>query len=295
MGKQRFLTRHELGAFEVTGYSVAGEETVVAVPALDVCFDIGKAPDPMLSVNHVLLSHGHMDHAAGIAYYCSQRDFREMAPGTILLPTRLAGVLEQLLDCWGRFDGTRPPARIVPMEPGREYEIRRNLFAFAFATNHCENCLGYSIIERRQKLKEKYLDLPGPEIARLRKKGEPVTYTLNLPLVSYLGDTTSGPFEKLACVRQSKILIVECTFFDDEHHERARAGRHYHFNELAQVLQQMENEHIILTHLSRRTDISMARKMVNQILPPELAERVRFLMERPHLEKKNAPVNHKNS
>ena len=55
------------------------------------------------------------------------------------------------------------------------------------------------------------------------------------------------------------------------------------------------NEHIILTHLSRRTDITMARKMVNQILPPELAERVRFLMERPHLEKKNTPVNRKNS
>ena len=127
-----------------------------------------------------------------------------------------------------------------------KYEIRRNLFAFAFATNHCENCLGYSIIERRQKLKEEFLDLPGPEIARLRKQGEPVTYTLNLPLVSYLGDTTGGPFEKLACVRQSKILIVECTFFDDEHHERARAGRHYHFNELAHVLQQMENEHIII-------------------------------------------------
>ncbi|KPK75167.1 MAG: hypothetical protein AMJ79_12400, partial [Phycisphaerae bacterium SM23_30] len=159
MAKHRFLSQHEIDALEIIGYSVAGEETVVAVPALDVCFDIGKAPDSLLSINHVLLSHGHMDHAAGIAYYCSQRDFREMAPGTILLPRQLAGLLEQLLDCWGRFDGTRPPARIIPMAPGREFEIRRNLFAFAFATNHCDNCLGYSIIERRQKLKAQYLDL----------------------------------------------------------------------------------------------------------------------------------------
>ena len=179
MVKSRFLAQHEIDSLEIIGYSIAGEETVVAVPGLDVCFDIGKAPDPVLSVNHVLLSHGHMDHAAGIAYYCSQRDFREMAPGTVLLPKNLTGVLEQLLDCWGRFDGTRPPAHIIPMEPGQEYELRRNLYAFAFATNHCDQSLGYTIIERRQKLKEEYLDLPGPEIARLRKNGEPITYTMN--------------------------------------------------------------------------------------------------------------------
>ncbi|MCP4709069.1 MAG: hypothetical protein GY869_10620, partial [Planctomycetes bacterium] len=281
MVKPRFLAHHEIDSLDIIGYSVAGEETVVAVPSLDVCFDIGKAPDPVLSMNHVLLSHGHMDHAAGIAYYCSQRDFREMAPGTVLLPKNLTGVLEQLLDCWGRFDGTRPPARIIPMEPGKEYELRRNLYAFAFATNHCDQSLGYTIIERRQKLKKEYLDLPGPEIAKLRKNGEPITYTINLPLVSYLGDTAGGSFEKLACVRHSKVLITECTFFDSDHHDRARAGKHYHFNDLSKVLEGLENEHIILTHLSRRTDMNQARKMVQKVLSPELALRVRFLMEKP--------------
>ena len=266
---------------ELIGYSVAGEETVVAIPVLGVCFDIGKAPDEIISVNHVLLSHGHMDHAAGIAYYCSQRDFREMSAGTVLLPMRLAPILEELLNCWGNFDGSRPPANIVPLGPGQEYEIRRNLFAFTFATNHGSDSLGYTIIERRQKLKQEYLDLPGPEIAQLRKDGVPVTYTLNMPLVTYLGDTMGGDFENLACVRQSKILIAECTFFDQDHHDRARAGKHYHFDDLAKVLESMENEHIVLTHLSRRTDIGLARKMVNNNLPGDLAKKVIFLMERP--------------
>ena len=183
MGSREQLARLEIDGQEVLGYSVAGEETVVALPRLDVCFDIGKAPEQILSINHVLLSHGHMDHAAGIAYYCSQRDFREMAPGTVLLPGRLAPRLEELLGCWGRFDGTCPPAKIVGLEAGQEYEIRRNLFAFAFETNHCDNSLGYAVIERRQKLKPEYFGLPGAEIARLRRSGVPVTYTLNLPLV----------------------------------------------------------------------------------------------------------------
>lgn len=280
MGYRR-LSKWTFDDIEIKGYSVAGEETVVMAPTLDVCFDIGKAPEAALSINHVLLSHGHMDHAAGIAYYCSQRDFREMAPGTVLLPARLAPVLEQLLRCWKDFDGTHPPANIIPMEPGREYEIRRNLFAFAFATCHSPGSLGYTIIERRQKLKPEYHELPGTEIARLRKAGQQVTYTLNMPLVTYFGDTMGGDFEELACVTHSKILIAECTFFDPDHHDRARAGRHYHWDDLSRLLPRMQNEHILLTHLSRRTEMARAREMVNRQLPPELSQRVHFLMDRP--------------
>jgi hypothetical protein len=44
---------------------------------------------------------------------------------------------------------------------------------------------------------------------------------------------------------------------------------------------QMQNEHVILTHLSRRTDLKMAREMVNAALGEEKSQRVHFLMERP--------------
>lgn len=284
------LNQMTCDTLDIIGYSVAGEETVIAVPSLDVCFDVGKAPDEILPINHVLLTHGHMDHAAGIAYYCSQRDFREMVPGTVLLPERLARDIDALLDCWGRIDGTRPPVKMIPMKPGDEYEVRRNLFAFAFATNHVYGSLGFTLIERRQKLKPEYLYVPGQEIARLRKEGVTVTYTMNMPLVSYLGDTMGGDFEQLACVRQSKVLLAECTFFDPDHHDRAQAGRHYHIDQLAQFLQTTENEFILLTHLSRRTDLRTARKMLSERLPEEVLSRVRFLMERPRRGGKKKPV-----
>jgi len=274
------LFKLNLDGLVLQGYSVAGEETVVGVPSLDVCFDIGKAPEQLLPVNHVLISHNHMDHVAGIAYYCSQRDFRDMAPGTVLAPVRLAPLIDELMDFWGRFDGTRAPVNIVPMKNGREYEIRRNLYAFAFDTNHTRDSLGYSIIDRRRKLKPEFKNLPGHEIAQLRKKGQQVTDSLDVPLVTYLGDTASGDFESLPCVRKSKILITECTFFDQDHHERARAGKHYHFDDLAKLILQMENDHIVITHVSHRTYIGLARQIVNKTLPPEYAKKVHFLMER---------------
>ena len=82
---QKFA-RLAAGSIHVIGYSVAGEETVVQVPELDVCFDIGRAPFFALTSNIVCISHGHMDHVAGIAYYLSQRHFQGMKPGTVLVP-----------------------------------------------------------------------------------------------------------------------------------------------------------------------------------------------------------------
>ena len=75
------LAHVSINQMDIVGYSVAGEETVVAMPQLDVCFDIGKAPDQIIPVNNILLTHGHMDHASGIAYYLSHRKFCGQKPG----------------------------------------------------------------------------------------------------------------------------------------------------------------------------------------------------------------------
>ena len=269
-----------LDGIQLTGYSVAGEETVISIPEMNLCFDIGRCPEHALLMDNLFLSHGHMDHAAGLGYYFSQRNFREMAPGKVFLTERLKDDLEQLLDIWGRIDGQRPPAEIIVVSPGEEYEIRRGLIAKVFETNHCRESVGFTIIDRRHKLKEEYKCLEGPEIAKLRMAGEDITYILDVPLVTYLGDTMAGSFEELDYIKQSKILLVECTFIDPDHVDRANAGRHYHIEHLAEVLKNYDNDHIVLTHLSRRTDIRDAKKRVNALFDPEVLEKITFFMDR---------------
>jgi ribonuclease Z len=272
------LARIKIDDLEVIGYSVAGEETVVAMPQLDVCFDVGKAPDQIIPINHILLTHGHMDHAAGIAYYLSQRNFCGQSAGTILAPQNLLGPIKEIIDAWGRLDGNQIPANIVGVKPGDEYQIKPNLFARVFPTKHSIGSVGYSVIEKRKKIKPEYARLTGPQIVELKKQGIEIDYPLEVPIATYFGDTQYVDFSQLKYIAESKILIAECTFYQDEHAGRAEAGRHMHIDEFAALLNKMRNEHIIITHTTQRTPMWEIRRILKEALPAEKYDRVILLM-----------------
>jgi len=274
------LSQVKVGDFTLAGYSVAGEESVVIAPELDVAFDIGKCPREALAINHVLLSHGHADHAAGLTYYFAQRDFQGIAAGTALVPEVLVRPIERLMAAWGAVEGHVPPYRLVGMRAGDEHEIRRGLLARAFPTRHLPGSLGFAVIDVRQKLKEEFLGLSGPQIVELKNRGVEITNRVEYPLVAFLGDTAKANYSDLPYVAAARALLIECTFFDAEHRDRARAGKHLHVADLAGVLEGMRNERIILIHVTRRTNLASAKAILTKTLPEETLQRVVFLMGR---------------
>jgi ribonuclease Z len=273
------LARLKIDDLDIIGYSVAGEETVVAMPQLDVCFDIGKAPGQVIPVNHVLLTHGHMDHAAGIAYYLSHRKFCGQAPGTVLTPQNLIPYIKKIIDAWGKLDGNRIPAKIIPVKPGDNYQIKPNLITRVFPTKHSIGSVGFAVIETRKKLKSEYHNLSGPQLVELKKNGTIIDYPVEIPIVTYLGDTQYVDFAQLDYIAKSKILIAECTFFVDEHTERADAGRHMHIDEFVSLIQRMENQNIIITHLTQRTPLTEIKKILESKLPSKLCDKIVLLMD----------------
>src|SRR5947209_15253425 len=188
MAEKSFLVQKfakiPLGSVHLIGYSVAGEETVVQVPELNVCFDIGRAPYFALTSDILCISHGHMDHLAGIAYYLSQRYFQGMKGGTVLVPSEIARFVDEMLRAWRNIERQRTPYTIVPMDPGKTYEVRRDFVIRALETHHAGASLGYTLVSVREKLKPEYLGTPGPELVALKKKGIEIQYRLEVPLVT---------------------------------------------------------------------------------------------------------------
>lgn len=275
---QRFA-KLQLGAYHVIGYSVAGEETVVQIPELNVCFDIGRCPYFALTSDIVCISHGHMDHLAGLPYYLSQRYFQGMKPATVLVPRELERPVDNLLRCWREVERQGTPYTLVPMTPGQMHEVRRDFGIRAFATHHGGSSLGYALISVREKLKVEYLGRPGPELAALRKAGVEIQYRVEVPLVAFLGDTSVGPVFDNPDVVNAEILITECTFFDPDHRTKAKHGKHLHVEAFAQILPNLKNQHIVVGHVTRRTGIRRARHLLRKLVGDERTKNVYFLMD----------------
>jgi len=275
------LIDKQLGGIRLLGFSVAGEESVVVAPEYNICFDVGRAPREVIPIDNVCLTHGHMDHAAGVAYYFSQRGFVGLPPGRVIVHRCLAQPIQKLMDIWSDIEGHPAAGQVHGVEHLEDVEIRRGLLIRPFTVNHSRSSLGYSLIERRHKLKAEFAGKPGPQLAALKRDGVQIEDHVEVVLLTCTGDTAIGRFLELDFVRRSQALLVECTFYEADHVSRARDGRHLHVDDLPKVLSAVPEAQIMLTHVTHRTDLRLAKGIVQRVLKPADLERVSFLMDRP--------------
>ncbi|MEK6675182.1 MAG: MBL fold metallo-hydrolase [Planctomycetota bacterium] len=270
-----------LAGTRVIGFSLAGEESFVAAPEYSVCFDIGRSPREVIPIDNVCLSHGHMDHAAGIAYYLSQRRFQGNSPGRIIVHRGIAQAVQRLMDCWADIEKHHSPGQILGVEPLEDVTIRRGLIVRPFEVPHTSTSLGFSLIEVRHRLRPELQGKSGPELVALKRQGVAIDEYFEMSLLTFTGDTAIGRFLEHDFVQHTRGLLVECTFFERDHRTRAVEGRHIHVDDFPRVLEAVPNAEVMIIHHTRRTDIRLAKRILQKVIRSSDLARVSFLMDRP--------------
>src|SRR6266511_4538092 len=174
----------EAGGLEIEGVSIAGHESFYKVPAFKCLLEFGRAPDDVVGYSTVCLTHGHLDHAAGLAHHASRRRLTGLPPARVFAPEEAAPDLEAWLAISQRLENVDYGLHLTPVRPGGSVMLRNDLELKVLPGRHRVPTVGYLFSEIKRKLKDEFLGFPGEEIAAMRSKGVEVTRREETPLLA---------------------------------------------------------------------------------------------------------------
>lgn len=265
--------------YTIEGYSRGAVQTYWRIPELHLGFDLGAQPWAFMGTPNWIVSHPHMDHLAALSQYITRRRMMKMSPPTIYLPSEAIVPAKQLLFQWQRLDRGALPCELVPIDPGMEIAISRNVLVKTFAAKHSIDALSFIVYQVKTKLKPEYLDLSGEQIRDLRLSGAEITYEVRTPLVAYTGDTRLDVLLSHPDFLSAQVLIAEMTFISLEHslNEIHKFG-HSDLADFVELKDQFKNEVVIASHFSMRYSDKQIERQVDKYLPGRLDGRLKLFM-----------------
>jgi ribonuclease Z len=259
----------------IAGRSVAGQESYYRLPTLRSALEIGRCPEALVSIPNVFITHAHLDHAAGIATYASQRTLQGLAGGRVHVPAQTHDDLAKILALHLKLEGFEAyNASLSPVSAGDRIAVRKGLVVQAFSGSHRIPTVGYTFLDCRRKLKKDFEGLSSPELAKLRSLGRELSDTVETPLLSYTGDCDTGIFTIAPEIFRSRVLMIECTFLRPGEEDRAHGYGHLHVSDIVARAAEFQNEAILLTHFSAKYSKEEILTRLAEALPPSLKERV---------------------
>lgn len=264
----------------LTGYSVAGITTSFVYPNAEVCFDVGQGLPFQVPVPNVLITHGHMDHASGLPYLISQKAMTGQTPPLVYMPEVLVRPMREIMRIWSEIDEHTYQFQFRGLSAGEERDLKGAYFFRTFPTYHRVPSIGYTVYERKKRLKSEFQKVAPHQLGDLRKKGVELDEHFSEPLVSFSGDTKIE-FLDSPQVRESRVLIMEVTYWDKKKSvENAREWGHIHLDELLPRLPDLKNEKILLIHASARYTSAYLKEILDARIPEHFKHRIE-LFSRP--------------
>lgn len=259
----------------IEGYSRAAVQSYWRFPELKIGFDLGAQPWSFMGTDTWFISHGHLDHIVALPVYVARRRMMKMAPPTIYMPEQTIGPMQDILKRFTRLDRGRMPCELVPIHPGDELELSRELVVTVSEMKHSVPALGFIVWERRNKLKAEFQELSGEQIRDLKLAGTEITTEHRQPLVAYAGDTAPVGLDNCPEMFNAKVLICEMTFVSPKHRkEKIHKFGHMHLDDFVDRKDKFKNELVIASHLSTRYHEDTVKRMVAKAFPDMLDGRL---------------------
>jgi ribonuclease Z len=261
----------------IEGWSRAAVQSYWRIPELNVGFDLGAQPWDFMGTPNWFVSHAHLDHIAALPVYVARRRMMKMEPPTIYVPAEAIDDVKKLMLIMQRLDRGRQYAEVRPLVPGDEIELGRNQVIGVVDTVHTIPSRGFIVFERRHKLRDEYVGLPGEKIKELRLSGVPITREVRIPLVAYTGDTAPAGLDKNPAFFDAKILITEMSFIRASHRrDKIHKFGHMHLDDFVERAGRFKNELIVAAHFSTRYHPNEVRKLLDNKLPAELKGKMKL-------------------
>ncbi|HEX8237402.1 MAG TPA: MBL fold metallo-hydrolase [Abditibacteriaceae bacterium] len=215
------------------------------------------------AIERVLLTHGHIDHIAGLPPLIWSRAGGmgdNEKPLAIYYP-RSDGYVADMQEYLNKTKSRLPfELTWVPLEAGASFSLpatdgsRHGRRVQTFATRHIRDRLtiGYKILETRRRLKPEYSTLAQEELRRLAQAGYELSENYEATLCAFGGDGLPlNPHD----VQGAEVLLHEATILDAAERKHQM---HSTLDEAMQVAAQVQPKAFVLYHVSgryRRSDI----------------------------------------
>lgn len=260
---------------ELEGVSEGGVRTCIIIKKYNLMFDIGFIHPDRIHIPNVLLTHAHIDHFAGIPYYISQRSLRQLTPPNLYVHEKIYEKLVNILKLYSELEEFEYQYNLEVVKQNDIIPLNKKYHFKTFPAYHRIPAQGYTIYEQVNKLKPEFHGLDGKEIAQKKTQGVELVTKLDIPMVSFSGDTTIEYVLENKDVLESKILIMECTYIDDARSvKHARAWGHIHLDEIIQNASLFKNDVVILTHFSKRYSARYIKDTIYKKIPYILKDRI---------------------
>ncbi|MBX7148834.1 hypothetical protein K1X76_07070 [bacterium] len=261
----------DCGNFNIIGRGIAGVESVYTLPQFNITFDTGRAPTFSIHHDHLALSHLHLDHAGGLAFYLGLRCLNDLTPLKLIVPATKEQATRDLVEAIRKSSEQQLTCEIIGIKD--PIEIKKNIFLTAVENFHCVDSTGYLISEKKKKLKPVYAGLSGNELVELKKKNIEIETETMEPQFAYSGDSKAEFFTTIAA--KARVLLMECSFFDDTSNmEKVIKYGHTHINHWLEHLERIESEMVIMTHTSQRYSARDIETTCKKVFPESFLKKL---------------------